>query len=527
MGAPGSPRMRRDGSSPAARAHRARSGRLRCRGRAPPPRPRRALASSARAGSAVDAAIATNAVLGVVMGEACGLGGDAFWLVWDEAAGRQTALNGSGRAPAGADAASLRSRGLATLPHRGPLTITVPGAVRSWADAHDRWGRLPLAEILGPAIELARGGFPADDAFLSRRRSVGPDLRRGARAARARLPRRLPTRCASVAPRRARPPARPRGDARATGVGGAGGLLQRRDRGSPGRGPGRGRLGMRSGGPGGARVQLGDAARVRLSRGHGNHAPAQQLGRDRPRSAQHPGRDAGTQPRGLRPRRRRRHGWSRRSLGPSGTRHGRRARASSPRSRRGPSAGRGRPWRRRRRGRSPRARRRQRAEDVQDLEADHARAVGRVRGRGDAAIVERQRRLPGRLVRRQVRRARRPSRPPRGPRPGAPRSRRCRSRPARPSRAARASPRARAGGPARRGATAARRVGRRRGSRARAGPAPRRRSGPIPRRRGRRARRQGSRPGRARSAGREERSTAAGGPSGRGRRPTIARRPGP
>ena len=117
-------------------------------------------------GSAVDAAIATNAVLGVVMGEACGLGGDAFWLVWDEATGTQTALNGSGRAPARADPAALRASGLAVLPFRGPLTITVPGAVRSWADAHARWGHLPIDVILAPAIELARGGFPADELFV-------------------------------------------------------------------------------------------------------------------------------------------------------------------------------------------------------------------------------------------------------------------------------------------------------------------------------------------------------------------------
>src|SRR5450756_688525 len=116
-------------------------------------------------GSAVDAAIATNAVLGVVMGEACGLGGDAFWLVWDEAAGTQTALNGSGRAPASADPAALRARGMAMLPYRGPLTITIPGAVRSWADAHARWGRVPVAGLLAPAIELAREGFPADELF--------------------------------------------------------------------------------------------------------------------------------------------------------------------------------------------------------------------------------------------------------------------------------------------------------------------------------------------------------------------------
>ena len=117
-------------------------------------------------GSAVDAAIATNAVLAVVFGQACGVGGDAFWLIWDQAAARQIALNGSGRAPATADASALRARGLAALPFRGPLTITVPGAVRSWGDAHARDGRLPWADLLAPAIELASDGFPADDTFV-------------------------------------------------------------------------------------------------------------------------------------------------------------------------------------------------------------------------------------------------------------------------------------------------------------------------------------------------------------------------
>lgn len=116
-------------------------------------------------GSAVDAAIATNAVLAVVMPNGCGLGGDAFWLVWDEAAGAQTALNGSGRAPAAVDAEALRARGWTRLPLRGPSTITVPGAVRSWGDAHRRWGRRPLARVLGPAIEHAERGFPAWDGF--------------------------------------------------------------------------------------------------------------------------------------------------------------------------------------------------------------------------------------------------------------------------------------------------------------------------------------------------------------------------
>ncbi|MEA2548429.1 MAG: gamma-glutamyltranspeptidase / glutathione hydrolase, partial [Chloroflexota bacterium] len=125
-------------------------------------------------GTAVDAAIATNAVLGVVQPSGCGLGGDAFWLIWDEAAGRQTALNGSGRAPARADAAGLRAGGLATLPHRGPLAIAVPGAVRSWDDAHRRHGRLSRAEVLGPAIELAWAGFPAWDGFIEAVEGVLP-----------------------------------------------------------------------------------------------------------------------------------------------------------------------------------------------------------------------------------------------------------------------------------------------------------------------------------------------------------------
>jgi gamma-glutamyltranspeptidase len=117
-------------------------------------------------GSAVDAAIATNAVLAVVVPYSCGIGGDAFWLIWDAATHREHALNGSGRAPASADAAALRDQGLDALPLRGPLTITVPGAVRSWGDAHQRFGRLSREEILAPAVELAREGFPAWDGYI-------------------------------------------------------------------------------------------------------------------------------------------------------------------------------------------------------------------------------------------------------------------------------------------------------------------------------------------------------------------------
>ena len=134
-------------------------------------------------GSAVDAAIATNAALAVVVPSSCGIGGDAFWLTWDAASGRQEALNGSGRAGSRADAGWLRATGLTELPRRGPLAITVPGAVRSWGDAHARAGRLSRDAILGPAIELARDGFPAWDGFIDAvertaplvARDLGPD----------------------------------------------------------------------------------------------------------------------------------------------------------------------------------------------------------------------------------------------------------------------------------------------------------------------------------------------------------------
>jgi gamma-glutamyltranspeptidase/glutathione hydrolase len=118
-------------------------------------------------GSAVDAAIATNAALAVVVPSSCGIGGDAFWLIWEARTGREHALNGSGRASSSADPAAVRSQGHEVLPLRGPLTITVPGAVRSWSDAHARFGRLSRAEVLAPAIELARDGFPAWPGFIA------------------------------------------------------------------------------------------------------------------------------------------------------------------------------------------------------------------------------------------------------------------------------------------------------------------------------------------------------------------------
>lgn len=121
------------------------------------------LASSAgivmldRGGSAADAAIATNAVLAVTAPHMCGLGGDLFALVHD---GSVTALNSSGRAGSGADPDRLRAEGAERMPHlRDIRSVPVPGCVDGWLALHERYGRLPLAELFEPAIRLASGGF--------------------------------------------------------------------------------------------------------------------------------------------------------------------------------------------------------------------------------------------------------------------------------------------------------------------------------------------------------------------------------
>lgn len=112
-------------------------------------------------GSAVDAAITVNSMLGVVYPHMTGIGGDAFWLMYDSASQDVRALNGSGRAGAAATRSFFLDRGYEAIPAVGPLAaVTVPGAVDSWCVAHDAFGRLPLDELLAPAIDCARRGFP-------------------------------------------------------------------------------------------------------------------------------------------------------------------------------------------------------------------------------------------------------------------------------------------------------------------------------------------------------------------------------
>ena len=111
-------------------------------------------------GSAVDAAIAANATLGLMEPTACGIGGDLFAIVWDAEKGELTGLNASGRSPESLTLQHFRDLGLEGIPYLGPLTVSVPGAVDGWYELHERYGRLPMADLLAPAISYAEQGFP-------------------------------------------------------------------------------------------------------------------------------------------------------------------------------------------------------------------------------------------------------------------------------------------------------------------------------------------------------------------------------
>lgn len=117
----------------------------------------------ARGGSAVDAAIAANAVLAVVEPMSCGLGGDLFALHWEAKTGKLTGLNASGWAPRGLSLEYLKRRGYKAMPQQGILSVSVPGAVAGWAELHRRFGRRPWAELFQPAIYYARQGFPVTE----------------------------------------------------------------------------------------------------------------------------------------------------------------------------------------------------------------------------------------------------------------------------------------------------------------------------------------------------------------------------
>jgi gamma-glutamyltranspeptidase/glutathione hydrolase len=125
-------------------------------------------------GNAVDAAIAANAVLAVVEPMSCGPGGDLFAIVWEAKSGRLYGLNASGRSPQSLTLEEFARRDLRYVPTTGPLPITVPGCVDGWAELHKRFGKLPLAEVLAPAIRAAREGFAVTE-VIARGWAVGAE----------------------------------------------------------------------------------------------------------------------------------------------------------------------------------------------------------------------------------------------------------------------------------------------------------------------------------------------------------------
>lgn len=120
-----------------------------------------------KGGNAVDAAIGVNAALGVLEPMSCGIGGDLFAIVYNAKEKKLYGLNASGRAPALATPEYFASRGLTSIPEKGPLSWSVPGCVNGWQVLRDRLGSKPLAEILEPSITYAEKGAPVPEVIAS------------------------------------------------------------------------------------------------------------------------------------------------------------------------------------------------------------------------------------------------------------------------------------------------------------------------------------------------------------------------
>jgi len=128
-----------------------------------------------RGGSAVDAAIAANAMLCVCEPTGCGIGGDLFAIVWDAEAKELHGLNASGRSPSGLTREWFLEQGYQSIPKHGPLPISVPGCVDGWFELHGKFGALAMEEVLQPAIEAAKGGVPVPQTIAAYWRMGVPD----------------------------------------------------------------------------------------------------------------------------------------------------------------------------------------------------------------------------------------------------------------------------------------------------------------------------------------------------------------
>jgi len=116
-----------------------------------------------KGGSAIDAAIAANALLGLVEPTGNGMGGDLFAIVWDAEKNELTALNASGRSPNSLSIDYFQKNDMNRIPSHGPLPVSVPGCVDGWFELHEKYGKLSISEILEPAIDYAENGFPVTE----------------------------------------------------------------------------------------------------------------------------------------------------------------------------------------------------------------------------------------------------------------------------------------------------------------------------------------------------------------------------
>jgi len=118
-------------------------------------------------GNAIDAAIAANAMEGVVEPHVNGIGGDLFAIVWDAKTKKLYGLNGSGRSPKSLTLAEFKKRGLTHIPSTGPLPVSVPGCVDAWFELHKKFGSMPMNKVLEKAVSYARNGFPVHGELAS------------------------------------------------------------------------------------------------------------------------------------------------------------------------------------------------------------------------------------------------------------------------------------------------------------------------------------------------------------------------
>jgi gamma-glutamyltranspeptidase/glutathione hydrolase len=142
----------------------------------------------AKGGSAVDAAIAANAVLAVVEPMKTGLGGDLFVLYWEAGSGKLVGLNASGPAPKALSPEFLAKQGINTMPQSGIQSFTVPGAVEGWAEIHKRYGKLPWKGLFEAAIAYAEKGFPVTEAIHESWAQAAGRIRSNAESSRVFLP---------------------------------------------------------------------------------------------------------------------------------------------------------------------------------------------------------------------------------------------------------------------------------------------------------------------------------------------------